>query len=65
MAQPEVQCGVGHMCRFGVAVPKSARADGGAPACAKTNPLDELLARDPKARVSPVPERGFACRRPE
>eukprot|EP00969_Alexandrium_andersonii_P167880 7422241-Alexandrium_andersonii.AAC.1 len=26
MARPEVQCGVGHMCRFGVAVP--------APACA-------------------------------
>eukprot|EP00969_Alexandrium_andersonii_P315295 13929658-Alexandrium_andersonii.AAC.1 len=21
MAQPEVQCGVGHMCRFGMAVP--------------------------------------------
>eukprot|EP00969_Alexandrium_andersonii_P053156 2335763-Alexandrium_andersonii.AAC.1 len=29
MAQPEVQCGVGNMCRFGVVAPKSACADGG------------------------------------
>eukprot|EP00969_Alexandrium_andersonii_P004930 213872-Alexandrium_andersonii.AAC.1 len=38
MARPKVQCGVGHMCRFGLAVPKSACADGGAQACAKNQP---------------------------
>eukprot|EP00969_Alexandrium_andersonii_P089874 3968611-Alexandrium_andersonii.AAC.1 len=28
VARPEVQCGVGHVCRFGVAAPMPARAGG-------------------------------------
>eukprot|EP00969_Alexandrium_andersonii_P037261 1632931-Alexandrium_andersonii.AAC.1 len=32
---------------------------------AKADPLDELLARDPEARVPAVQQRGSVCRRPE
>eukprot|EP00969_Alexandrium_andersonii_P102865 4539183-Alexandrium_andersonii.AAC.1 len=45
MAQPEVQRGVGHMCRFGVAAPKSACAGGG-----------RQLVRKPTRWVSSSPE---------
>eukprot|EP00969_Alexandrium_andersonii_P003214 138125-Alexandrium_andersonii.AAC.1 len=60
MEWPEVQRGVGRVCRFGVVVPAPACV--GAGLCmrasgfvsAKTNPLGELLARDLEARVPPV-----------
>eukprot|EP00969_Alexandrium_andersonii_P338707 14970129-Alexandrium_andersonii.AAC.1 len=46
MARPEVQRGVGHVCRFGIAVPKSARADGSG----------HQLVRKPTRWMSSLPE---------
>eukprot|EP00969_Alexandrium_andersonii_P172792 7638734-Alexandrium_andersonii.AAC.1 len=52
MARPEVQCGVGHMCRFGATAPVPACAGAG-PVCAGAG---RPPVRKPTRRMSSSPE---------
>eukprot|EP00969_Alexandrium_andersonii_P067773 2989841-Alexandrium_andersonii.AAC.1 len=67
MERPDVQCGVGHMCRFGMTAPVPACTGGGS---VSTDAGRQLVRKptprpsSPEARVPPVQRRGSACRRP-